>query len=980
SDWQFETGIQYRFAAGQGIPPGGYLVVAEDPDALRAAHPGISVVGPYAKSLAKRGELLVLKDAAGNPANAVRYASGGRWPDGASGGGSSLELRDPWADNSVPEAWAASRESAASGWSNYTYRAVAKASPGPTRWNEFVLGLLNAGECLIDDLKVVESPSGTPVSLVSNGDFESGAAAWRFLGTHRLSRVIPDPDQPGNHVLDLIATGPTEHMHNHLETTLVGNRAVVNGREYEISFRARWLAGNNQLNTRLYFNRVARTTRLAVPSSNGTPGARNSTAETNLGPTFTDLGHQPVVPAANQPVTVSVQAADPQGIASARLYWSRNGGAWQSRVLSVPPDGRLSGTIPGSTAGTVVQFYVAATDSLGASAVFPSGGRNSRAMYQVNDQRAQLGLLHNIRLVMTPADTTLLHAETNVMSNESLGATLVYDEEEVFYDVGIHLQGSQRGRGDAGRVGFTVKFPPDHLFRGVHDLISIDRSGGYTGVGGDQDEIVLKHALQHAGGLPGMYDDLVRVLPSRPDLTGPGLLLLAKYGDVFLDSQFANGSAGGEFKLELAYYPTTTVDGSPQGIKRPQPDDVLGVDLGDLGNDPEVYRWFFLHENNRSEDDYGPLIALAKALSKTGPAQDAAAHQSMDVSLWMRAVAFQSLWGLVDTYPFDNPHNFIVYFRPEDGRALPFLWDMDFNFGAAPTAPLNRATGNLGRLISQPGNQRLYLGHMLDLITTTYNTNYLTPWIAHFGSLVGQNFSGIRDYVDQRVRSVRSQLPPQVPFAITSNGGQEFLVDTTSTAITGRAWIQVKEIRLVGRPEPLNLKWPNLTTWQAVVPLQLGTNRLEFQAYDFHGDWIASDAITVTSSALGGGLDTDGDGMPDAWELAHGLDPQESDADLDSDGDGYSNGQEYLAGTDPGKASSRLMLEAVQGADGLKLSFLARAGRSYTVLGRDALSGGAWQRLEDADPQVGDHPVELPAPGGVPTADRFYRLVTPKLP
>ena len=70
-----------------------------------------------------------------------------------------------------------------------------------------------------------------------------------------------------------------------------------------------------------------------------------------------------------------------------------------------------------------------------------------------------MGLLHNIRLIMTLADTTPLHAETNVASNESPGATLVYDEEEVFYDVGVHLQGSERGRGDPGRVGFTVSFP-----------------------------------------------------------------------------------------------------------------------------------------------------------------------------------------------------------------------------------------------------------------------------------------------------------------------------------------------------------------------------------------------------------------------------------------------------------------------------------------------------------------------------------------
>jgi hypothetical protein len=46
--------------------------------------------------------------------------------------------------------------------------------------------------------------------------------------------------------------------------------------------------------------------------------------------------------------------------------------------------------------------------------------------------------------------------------------------------------------------------------------------------------------------------------------------------------------------------------------------------------------------------------------------------------------------------------------------------------------------------------------------------------------------------------------------------------------------------------------------------------------------------------------DSDGDGIPDWWELKYGLDPNDpSDAAKDGNGDGYSNIEKYINGIDP---------------------------------------------------------------------------------
>ena len=50
--------------------------------------------------------------------------------------------------------------------------------------------------------------------------------------------------------------------------------------------------------------------------------------------------------------------------------------------------------------------------------------------------------------------------------------------------------------------------------------------------------------------------------------------------------------------------------------------------------------------------------------------------------------------------------------------------------------------------------------------------------------------------------------------------------------------------------------------------------------------------------------DSDGDGMPDGWEVNHNLNPLRNDAREDADGDGLMNVEEYEAGTNPNNADT----------------------------------------------------------------------------
>jgi BNR repeat-like domain/Carbohydrate esterase, sialic acid-specific acetylesterase/GDSL-like Lipase/Acylhydrolase family/Concanavalin A-like lectin/glucanases superfamily len=116
--------------------------------------------------------------------------------------------------------------------------------------------------------------------------------------------------------------------------------------------------------------------------------------------------------------------------------------------------------------------------------------------------------------------------------------------------------------------------------------------------------------------------------------------------------------------------------------------------------------------------------------------------------------------------------------------------------------------------------------------------------------------------------------------------------------------------------------------------------------------------------------DADNDGMPDAWETLHSLDPRVADGSLDRDADGIANAAEHAAGTDPANAASGLRaLSLGRSADGVEFAWQAVPGRSYRVEASPDLQSWSDVATVRAETTRGTH--RITAADQAPR--RFYR-------
>lgn len=416
SGWAFTNGISFTFPPGTAIAPGGFLVVAENPAALRARFgSGIPVVGPWTGRLDNSGERLVIRNAQGGLEDEVSYGIGFPWPTVGDLPGYSIELLNPDLDNDLGGSWRASDPglSASStlvrGGEVWKYlEGTREASSPSSAWRgrdfddaswaegrtsigygeDFIATPLadmqgNYASVYLRKAFDVADPSAVS-SLLLEVQYDDGFNAW-INGAHVAGANVASAEMAH----DATASSALEDFDfKHFPLAAPSGYLVAGRNVLAIQFHNSSLGASSDafLDARLL---------TATGSGVGpTPGARNSVAATNVPPKLRQVAHAPETPFSGQPVLITVKATDRDGVSRVTLeyqvvhpgyYIELNDPeyalGWTAIEMNdagtlgdvLPGDGTYSAMVPGGVQShrRLVRYRIHATDGTGLSVTVP---------------------------------------------------------------------------------------------------------------------------------------------------------------------------------------------------------------------------------------------------------------------------------------------------------------------------------------------------------------------------------------------------------------------------------------------------------------------------------------------------------------------------------------------------------------------------------------------------------------------------------
>jgi hypothetical protein len=156
------------------------------------------------------------------------------------------------------------------------------------------------------------------------------------------------------------------------------------------------------------------------------------------------------------------------------------------------------------------------------------------------------------------------------------------------------------------------------------------------------------------------------------------------------------------------------------------------------------------------------------------------------------------------------------------------------------------------------------------------------------------------------------------------------------------------------------------------------TTTFRFAATNLASGSVNTQSTTATITVL---KDSDGDGVPDVWEAAHGMITNNaSDGLLDFDNDGMINRDEYFAGTSPTNAASVLKVFLTQTNLATPLQFDAQSNITYTIQYRTNFDAAPWQTLSKVAPQAAVRTILFASPPETTNNPRYFRVLVPPVP
>jgi hypothetical protein len=808
--WRFARGINFTIPS-RSIAAGDYLVIAASVSAFQAKYPAVTnVVGGWTGRLANSEETIELQTALGETVNTVHYASEGDWARRERGHGAQPVTGISLIGNTATvtvfgHGFTGNDRIMISGADQPEYNGIFQiTSVGASTFN----------------INVPGTPAPATGNIIARQVIDDGTSGWSWFCA---------ADGFGSS-LELINPGlPSDTGQNWLSSTTL----------------------------------------------HGTPGRANSVATNNIAPLIRGVTHVPAIPQSTDPVAINARIADelPSGVASVRLFYrdhTTTPGTFSSTNMfddgghsdGVASDGLFGALLPAMPNGTVIEFYVQATDTTGLTRTWPAPAWDTNgvfsqlanAYYQVDDE-VITNPMPALRIVMSGTERATYQA-INRNSDAEMNITMVATDGA---DTKIRYLGGVRIRG----AGTRSRTPPNNRLNVPNDnpwngLTSLNLNGQFVHAQ------LMGGAVARKAGLPGADARVVQyrmngVNPAPVNAPVNGSGQGAGYG-TFIMLQPVNGD------LAADLFP----DDGDGNVYRASTGG-HNADLTYLGTNPSSYipRGYF-KTSNRTENDWSDLMNLTFGFSQVA---DASFVQTISTNLnvreWMTYFAVGTLLNYGETSLFNGiGDDYALYRGMIDSRFVVIGHDFDTVFGQGDTGPnyypintnasiftmLNPPNPNanvpvLRRLMTNAAFAPIYYGELKRLCDTTFSPSNLNPLFDQLLNGWGTGpttttIDAMKTYAANRRSIVLSQIPLAltVSHSLALSNGLPYTT-TPSVALSGAAnAIDTRRILVNGSAAT----WSAFDArWTHTLALQPGVNRVLVQSLDSNNAELERSTVDI---------------------------------------------------------------------------------------------------------------------------------------